>query len=81
MGTGQAGKGMGNEGSSGHRAGASDPAALDESDLSQQSMGNNQLQGNDQSKKRNQRASMAGEHDRTEGVVESFRRMDPKQRA
>ena len=81
MGTGHAGKGMGNEGSSGpQNVGKLDPAVPDEGTLSQQRQGNNQLQGNNQEDTRNQRGSVAGEHDRTEGVVESFERTDPRRR-
>jgi hypothetical protein len=81
MGSGHAGKGMGNEGSSGHNAGRADGRFPDESDIAQQAQGNNQLQGNDQRKVHNQRGAMPGETTRTEGVVESFERMDPKKRA
>jgi hypothetical protein len=80
MGTGEAGKGMGNEGSSGHRVGSAGPGATDESDIAQQAQGNNQLQGNDQKKKHNQRGAMPMETDKTEGVVESFEKMDPRKR-
>jgi hypothetical protein len=72
---------MGNEGASGHRVGAAGTDGPDESDLAHQAQGNNQLQGNDQTQVRNQRGTMAMETDRTEGVVESFERMDPKRRA
>lgn len=39
------------------------------------------MQGNDQENVHNQRETMPEESDRTEGVVESFERMDPKARA
>lgn len=81
MGSGHAGKGMGNESSSGHRAGRPEGRLPDESDIAQQAQGNNQLQGNDQRNTHNQRGTMPGETTRTEGVVESFERMDPKKRA
>jgi hypothetical protein len=81
MGSGRAGKGMGNESASGHRAGAPDGRWPDESDLADQAHGNNQLQGNDQRKGQTQRGQMPGETARTEDVVESFERMDPKKRA
>ncbi len=82
MGTGNAGKGMGNQGTTGHQTtGADNPGIPDESDMAQQIQGNNQLQGNDQAKVRNQRGRMAEETDRTEGVVESFERSDPRRRA
>jgi len=82
MGTGHAGKGMGNEGSSGHQhTGTNDPRVPDEGDVAQQRMGNNQLQGNDQRKARNERGTMPDETTRTEGVKESFDRMDPRKRS
>ena len=80
-GSGQAGKRMGNEGASGHRVGTTDRDIPDESDLAQQIQGDNQLQGNDQKQVRNQRGNTPMENDRTEGVVESFERRDPKKRA
>lgn len=73
-----AGKGMGNEKTSGHvKPGRSRGIGEDDLEL----MGNNQLQGNDQENVHNQRETMPEESDRTEGVVESFERMDPKARA
>jgi hypothetical protein len=81
MGSGRAGKGMGNESTGGHRAGAPDGRWPDESDLASEAQDYDQLQGNDQRKGRNQRGHMPGETTRTEGVVESFERMDPKKRA
>jgi len=44
-------------------------------------MGNNQLQGNDQRKARNERGTTPDETTRTEGVTESFERMDPRKRS
>ena len=82
MGTGQAGKGMGNSGSTGHQtAGTNDPNLPDESEMTQQIQGNNQLAGNDQIRAHNERRGMPGETTRTQGVVESFELMDPKKRA
>lgn len=52
----------------------------DESDLGQEIQGNNRLQGNDQVSVRNQRRTMPEENEETEGVVESFERMDPRKR-
>lgn len=70
MGQGRANKGMGSERSNGHNTGQADEHFPDESDLPiAQRLGHNQ------------RGRMAGEHTRTEGVVESFERMDPKNRA
>jgi len=82
MGTGQAGKGMGNSGSTGHQtAGTNDANLPDESEMTQQIQGNNQLAGNDQIRAHNERRGMPGETTRTQGVVESFELMDPKKRA
>ena len=82
MGTGQAGKGMGNSGSTGHQtAGTNDANLPDESEMTQQIQGNNQLAGNDQIRAHNKRRGMPGETTRTQGVVESFELMDPKKRA
>jgi hypothetical protein len=48
MGSGEAGKGMGNSGSTGHQtAGTNDTNLPDESEVTQQIPGNNQLAGND----------------------------------
>jgi len=82
MGSGHAGKGMGNQGSTGHQtAGTADASLPDESDMTQQVQGNNQLQGNDQIRAHNERRGMPGETTVTQGVVESFELMDPKKRA
>jgi len=75
-------KGMGQGTTTGHKGiGSAAPDTPSEGDMSDQIQGNNQLQGNDQSSVHNQRRSMPGETTRTEGVVESFERMDPKTRA
>ncbi len=82
MGTGQAGKGMGNQGSTGHQSvGTTDEELPDESEMSQQIQGNNQLQGNDQVRAHNERRGVPGETTKTQGVVESFELQDPKKRA
>lgn len=82
MGSGQAGKGMGNQGSTGHQSvGTTDEALPDESEMSQQIQGNNQLQGNDQLRAHNERRGVPGETTKTQGVVESFELQDPKKRA
>jgi hypothetical protein len=82
MGTGQAGKGMGNQGSAGHQtAGTNDSNLPDESEMSQQIQGNNQLIGNDQVRAHNERRGMPGETTQTQGVVEAFELMDPVKRA
>jgi hypothetical protein len=82
MGTGQAGKGMGNQASTGHQsAGTNDRNLPDESEMSQQIQGNNQLIGNDQVHAHNERRGMPGETIETQGVVEAFELMDPAKRA
>jgi hypothetical protein len=82
MGSGQAGKGMGNQASTGHQtSGNADPGLPDESEMTQQVQGNNQLQANDQIRARNERRGVPGETTKTQGVVESFELLDPKVRA
>ena len=54
---------------------------LTETDLAQERMGNNQLQGNDQQEVRNQRHAVPDTTTKTEGVVESLENMDKKVRA
>jgi hypothetical protein len=81
MASGRAGNGAGNERASGQKAGAPDGLFPDESGLAEQAMWDNRLRGKEQRRGHNQRGSLAGEHTRTEGVVESFERMDPKNRA
>jgi hypothetical protein len=82
MGTGQAGKGMGNPDSTGHQtAGTNDHNLPDESEMTQQIQGNNQLIGNDQVRAHNERRGLPGETTRTQGVIESFELMDPAKRA
>lgn len=78
----KAGKGMGDEKTEGHQSG-SRPGEPGEtrSDFADDMHGNNQLQGNDQRNVRNQRGTMPGETDKTEGVVESFENMDARKRA
>ena len=62
--------------------GPEDPdLAFDEDDLAAEIKGKNSLQGADQSRVHNERHAGAGETTRTEGVIESFERMDPKARA
>jgi hypothetical protein len=82
MGSGRAGKGMGNQARTRHRsAGTNDPQLTDESEMSQQIEGNNQIVGNDQIRAHNERRGVPGETTQTQGVVESFELMDPKKRA
>ncbi|WP_062112284.1 hypothetical protein [Aureimonas sp. AU40] len=56
-------------------------ARITETDLAQDRMGNNQLQGNDQESVHNQRHAVPDVKTETEGVVESFENMDPETRA
>jgi hypothetical protein len=82
MGSGQAGKGMGNRATTGHqRVGTTDERLPDESEMTQQVQGNNQLHGNDQIRAHNERRGLPGETTRTQGVIESFELQDPKKRA
>ena len=82
MASGQAGKGMGAGTTAGHKgSGKADPSLPEQNELGSQMQGNNQLQGNDQKRVHNERQSMPGERQETEGVVESFENMDPKRRA
>ena len=53
----KAGKGMGRDTVEGHQTTGDPKRRPDESDLANQAHGNNQLQGNDQSKVRNERRS------------------------
>jgi len=62
--------------------GPQDPdEALDEDDFASEIKGKNSLQGADQARVHSERHSAAGESTKTEGVVESFERSDPKARA
>lgn len=54
---------------------------LTETDLAADKMGRNSLQGDDQSKVRNQRQSVPDAKKDAEDVVESFENMDPETRA
>jgi len=58
-----------------------DNTKISESDLANDTMGNNQLQGNDQLNVQNQRQAVPDVKQKTEGVVESFENMDPETRA
>lgn len=51
-------------------------ATTNEVDLANDEMGNNQLQGNDQSHVRNQRRAVPDVNDEAEGVIESFSKTD-----
>jgi hypothetical protein len=64
------------------RVGPTDPdTAIDQDDLASEIQGRNALHGTDQERFPNQRRTQAGEHHETEGVIESFEKMDPKQRS
>lgn len=52
-----------------------------ENDLAQDKMGNNQLQGNDQSNVRNQRHAQPDTKTETDGVIESLEKLDKDIRA
>lgn len=52
-----------------------------ETDLAQDKMGNNQLQGNDQLSARNQRQAVPDVKQDTDGVIESFEKLDKDKRA
>lgn len=52
-----------------------------ETDLANEKMGNNQLQGNDQEDVRNQRHAVPDARREPEEIIESFEKMDPKVRA
>ena len=80
MGSGHAGKGPGNQASTGHQTvGTNDPNLPDESTVTDQ--GDNQTTGNDQHRARNERRGVPGETTQTTGVVETFKMMDPVKRA
>lgn len=55
--------------------------AFDEDDLASDIKGKNKLQGLDQERAHSERHAVAESSRKTEGVVESFERMDPKVRA
>nr|WP_321443318.1 hypothetical protein [uncultured Cohaesibacter sp.] len=58
-----------------------DGDALTEADIAQDKMGNNQLQGNDQAQVRNQRHAVPDVKQETDGVIESFEKLDKDVRA
>ncbi len=57
------------------------PGKMTEADLAQQKMGKNSLQGDDQANVRNQRQSVPDVKTETDGVKESFRKLDKDVRA
>jgi hypothetical protein len=80
MGSGQDGKHMGHQGTSGYKP-TGQSVEPDQSDLSAQLQGKNSLAGNDQERTRNQRRRVPDETTQTEGVVESFELQDAAKRA
>lgn len=54
---------------------------IDETDLAQDKMGDNDLQANDQRNVRNQREAVPDVKKETDGVVESFEKLDKDVRA
>ncbi|MDF2373098.1 MAG: hypothetical protein P1V21_20150 [Rhizobiaceae bacterium] len=54
---------------------------LTETDLAQDKMGDNALQGNDQSNTRNQRHAVPDVKQETDGIIESFKKLDKDYRA
>jgi hypothetical protein len=55
--------------------------SVTESDLAQDKMGNNQLQGDDQSNVRNQRHARPDTKTETDGIIESLEKLDKDVRA
>ena len=60
---------------------ANSDTGITETDLAQDRMGNNRLQGDDQESVHNQRQAVPDVKTKAEGVVESFENMDPETRA
>jgi hypothetical protein len=58
-----------------------DGATITRTDLAQDIMGRNALQGDDQSRVRNQRQAQADVKQDTDGVIESFEKLDKDVRA
>lgn len=54
---------------------------LSRSDLASDEMGNNRLQAKDQSSVRNQRKAVPDVKQETDGVIESFQKLDKDERA
>lgn len=73
-------KGMGPKGGVQH-VGDTSPEAFDQDDIASEIKGKNKLHGSDQGRSRNERQSMAGEKRETEGLIESFEKLDPKARS
>ncbi|WP_306118839.1 MULTISPECIES: hypothetical protein [unclassified Roseitalea] len=61
---------------------AQDPQKLKRSDLADDEMGNNELQGNDQANVRNQRQAVPDvKQEPDDNVIDSFEKMDKHERA
>ncbi|MEM1375800.1 MAG: hypothetical protein AAGG69_00280 [Pseudomonadota bacterium] len=58
-----------------------EPSELARADLAQEEMGNNQLQGDDQANVHNERREVAGVKLETDGIVESFKKLEKDKRA
>ena len=58
-----------------------DSDVLTSADITQDKMGKNQLQGNDQEQVRNQRHAVPDVKQETDGVIESFEKLDKDVRA
>jgi len=58
-----------------------DAGSVTETDLAQEKMGNNQLQGDDQSNVRNQRHAQPDTKTETDGIIESLEKLDKNVRA
>lgn len=57
------------------------PEDLTESDLANRKMGDNDLQGNDQSSVRNQRQAVPDVKQETDGIIDSLEKLDKEERA
>ena len=73
-------KGMGRKNGVEH-VGDTPPDALDTDDFANEIHGRNSLQGTDQKRVQNQRRTYPDEKRETEGLIESFENLDPKERA
>ena len=60
---------------------SADKQGISRSDLAQDEMGNNQLQGDDQENVRNQRHALPDVKTEADGVIESFEKFDKDERA
>jgi hypothetical protein len=61
--------------------GETSPDAFDQDDIANEMKGKNKLHGNGQDRVHNERHAVAEEKRETEGLIESFEKMDPKARA